>query len=145
MVFCVFHDGDVSSRKEFAMVERDQKPVVSAKEEVLDGPWAVSKLKAFWSQRGAVLSGKKPELLQSVGEDLDILGQTSVMMLRVGFVTSFHPFLFSALFYKNNPDAQGQIHRQARLLAVKLPRSALLRRRSDTWFVGRSVIVSCCR
>ena len=23
-------------------------------------------------------------------------------MLRVGFVTSFHPFLFSALFYKNN-------------------------------------------
>ena len=26
-------------------------------------------------------------------------------MLRVGFVTSFHPFLFSALFYKSNPDA----------------------------------------
>ena len=26
-------------------------------------------------------------------------------MLRVGFVTSFHPSLFSALFYKNNPDA----------------------------------------
>ena len=26
-------------------------------------------------------------------------------MRRVGFVTSFHQFIFSALFYKNNPDA----------------------------------------
>ena len=105
MVFCVFHDGDVTGRKEFPMAEKDQKPVISAKEEVLDGPWTVSKLKAFWRQRGAVLSGKQPELLQAVGEDFDILGHTSVTMLRVGFVTSLHPFLFSALFYKNNPDA----------------------------------------
>ena len=41
-------------------------------QEVLDGPWTVSKLKAFWRQRRAVLSGKKPELLQAVGEDFDI-------------------------------------------------------------------------
>ena len=105
MVFCVFHDGDASGRKEFTIAEKDQKPVISAKGEVLDGPWTVSKLKAFWRQSGAVLSGKKPELLQAVGEDFDILGHTSVTMLRVGFVTSFHPFSFSALLYKNNPNA----------------------------------------
>ena len=103
MVFCVFHDGDVSGREEVVMAEKDQKSVIPAKEEDLDGPWTVSKLKAFW-RRSAVLSGKKPELLQAVCEDFDILGQTSVTMLRVGFVTSFHPSLFSALFYKNNPD-----------------------------------------
>ena len=71
MVFCVFHDGDVSGREEFAMAEKDQKPVISAKEEVLDGPRTVSKLKAFWRQRRGVFSGKKPEL-QAVGEDFDI-------------------------------------------------------------------------
>ena len=58
-----------------------------------------------WRQRGAILSGKKPDLLQAVGEDFDILGHTSVTILRVGFVTSFHPFSFRALFNKNNPDA----------------------------------------
>ena len=106
MVFRVFHDGDVSGRKEFTMAEKNQKPVISAKEEVLDGLCTVSKLKAFWRQSGAVLSGKKePELLQAVSEDFDILGRTSVTMLRVGFVTSFHPSLFSALLYKYNPDA----------------------------------------
>ena len=105
MVFCVFHDGDVSGRKEFAMAERDQKPVISTKEEILDGPRTASKLKAFWRQRCGVLSGKIPKLLQAVGEDFDILGRTSVTMLRVGFVTSFNPFLFSALFCKKNPDA----------------------------------------
>ena len=74
MVFCVFHDGDVSGREEFAMAEKDHKPVISAQEEVLDRPRTVSKLKAFWRQRGGVLSGKKPELLQVVGEDCDIFG-----------------------------------------------------------------------
>ena len=94
MVFCAFHDGDVNGREELAMAEKDQEPVISGEEEVLDGPWAVSKLKAFWRQRSAVLSGKKHELLQAVGEDFDFLDQTSVTMPRVGFVTSFHPFLF---------------------------------------------------
>ena len=93
MVSCVFQDGDVSGREEFAMVEKDQKPVISVKEEVLDGPWTVSKLKAIWRQRGAVLSGKKPELLQAVGEDFDILGQTSVTMLTVWFCYFFSSFL----------------------------------------------------
>ena len=66
MVFCVFRDGDVNGREEFAMAEKDQKPVISGKEELIDGPRIVSKVKAFWRQRGAVLSGKKPELLQAV-------------------------------------------------------------------------------
>ena len=66
MVFCAFRDSDVNGREEFAMAEKDQKPVISGKEEVIDGPRTVSKLKAFWRQRGAVLSGKKPELLQTV-------------------------------------------------------------------------------
>ena len=38
-----------------------------------------------WRQRGAVLSGKKNELFQAVSEDFDILGHTSMTMLRVGF------------------------------------------------------------
>ena len=64
MVFGVFHDGDVSGRNEFAMAEKDQKPVISAKEEVLDGLRTVSKLKAFWRQRGAVFLGRNPSLFR---------------------------------------------------------------------------------
>ena len=37
MVFCAFRDGDVNGREEFALAEKDQKPVISAKEEVIDG------------------------------------------------------------------------------------------------------------
>ena len=143
MVFCVFDDGYVSGREKFAMAEKDQKPVIYAKEEVLDGSQTIIKLKAFWRQRCGVLSGKKPEL-QAVGEDFDILGRTSVTMPRVGFFTSFHPFYAVLCSARITQMPQGQSHRQVRLLAVKLPPSTLLRRRSDTWFVDRSVIVSCC-
>ena len=64
VVFCAFHDGDVSGREEFLMAKKDQNPVISSKEEVPDVSWTVSKLKAFLRQHGAILSGKKPELLQ---------------------------------------------------------------------------------
>ena len=118
MVFCVFHDGNVSGREEFVSAEKDQKAVISAKEEVLTGSWTVSKLKAFWRQRDAVLSGKKPELLQKIGEDFDILGQMSLTMLRVGFVTSFHPFSSVPCSPRITQIPQGQSYRQARLLAI---------------------------
>ena len=103
MVFCVFRDGDVNGREEFAMVEKDQKPVISGKEEVIDGPRTVSKLKAFWRQRGAVLSGKKPELLQAV----DFWDQTSVtMLLLLLFVLSYSVPCYT----RKTQMSQGQSH-----------------------------------
>ena len=85
------------------MAEKDQKPVISVKEEVVDGPLTVSKLKAFWRQRRGVLSGKKPELLQAVGEDFDMLGRTSVAMLRVGFCYFFSSFFIQCSVLQEKP------------------------------------------
>ena len=61
------------------------------------------------------------------------------------FATSFRPFLFSTLLYKNNPDV-------ARTKALTGPATDgeaasvnAFTPPSGTWFVDRSVIVSCCR